>query len=933
MNLRFSLSRSLKTRVTLFTLAIFIVSLWALSFYASRMLQEDMQRVLGQQQFLTASRVAAEINEELEERIAALGLIAKEIDAHLIGNPAALQARVEQRPILSIMFNGGTWVSGQDGIVIASSLPVLIGTNFADREYLMTVLKDGKSAISKPITGKVLKDAILVMAVPIRDAAGKVIGALAGVTNLSKTNFLDRTATSQYGKGGGFLLNAPQYRLIVTATDKTRIMQPLPPPGVNKMLDRYIQGYEGHGVSVNSRGVEELSAAKGIPVAGWFMGVIIPTAEAFAPVYDMQQRMLWATILLTLLAGGLTWWMLRMQFAPMLNTARTLARMATTNQPARALLVTHPDEIGDMVDGFNHLLETLGNRETALAESEYRWKFAIEGAGDGLWDWNVPQSTVFFSSRWKEMLGFRQDEIGTSLDEWSKRVHPDDLVRATADVQAHLDGLSPIYASEHRVSCKDGSWKWILDRGLVVSRDAAGRALRVIGTHTDISERKRIAEKIDTLMREQMAILQNDLFGIVTVRNRRIIWANPAFETMLGYGPGELAGKPVSENYPSEQAFLDFGTAAYKVLAEGKLFRSQREYRRKDGTCVWVDVSGSLISPGDGVSLWAFTDISKTKMIAEQIAQSEATLRDLFDAALDAVISMDAQGRITGWNRQAESMFGWSNHEVMGLALHDTIVPPKHRAAHELGLGRFLATGQSEMLGRRVEFTALRRSGEEFPVELSILPFKQNGVHRFTAFVADISARKLTEELVRQLAYYDPLTGLANRMLLKDRLIKSMMASDRSRHYGALMFIDLDNFKPVNDLYGHDAGDWVLREAAKRLKSCVRQIDTVSRIGGDEFVVLLDDLTDEQVQSQLQAELLAEKVRGCLADVYILDVKDDETHSKQGIEQHCSASIGVVLFLGFAQGEEAILKSADLAMYQAKERGRNRVCFYEAPQS
>jgi PAS domain S-box-containing protein len=132
--------------------------------------------------------------------------------------------------------------------------------------------------------------------------------------------------------------------------------------------------------------------------------------------------------------------------------------------------------------------------EEALQASEERWRFAIEGAGDGLWDWDVPQSKVFFSRRWSEMLGFAQDEIGSGLDEWSKRVHPDDLTQTMADVQAHLDGTTPLYVNEHRVRCKDGSYKWILDRGLVVERDAASKPLRVIGTHSDVTERKQTVE-------------------------------------------------------------------------------------------------------------------------------------------------------------------------------------------------------------------------------------------------------------------------------------------------------------------------------------------------------------------------------------------------------------------------------------------------------
>jgi PAS domain S-box-containing protein len=146
--------------------------------------------------------------------------------------------------------------------------------------------------------------------------------------------------------------------------------------------------------------------------------------------------------------------------------------------------------------------------EESLRESELRWRFAVEGSGDGLWDWDVPTGKVFFSTRWKEMLGFSDAEIGNGLDEWSKRVHPDDLARTMATVQAHLEGTTPLYACEHRVACKDGSWKWILDRGLVITRDTDGKPLRAIGTHTDISARKLAETQLHTLLEEKTALLK-----------------------------------------------------------------------------------------------------------------------------------------------------------------------------------------------------------------------------------------------------------------------------------------------------------------------------------------------------------------------------------------------------------------------------------------
>ena len=807
-NTRIAPWRSLKNRVTLLTLGIFVFGIWALSFYASRMLQEDMQRVLGQQQFQTVSLVAAQVNDELTERLQALERIAQEMGGLLVTNPAALQTHLEQRPLLQNLFNGGVFATDADGTAIAD-VPLStgrIGTNYLDRESVSGPLKTGKTVIGRPGLGKKLGAPIFSIVAPIRDAAGSVVGTLVGTINLGKPNFLDTIAQGHYGESGGYLLIAPQHQLFVTASDKTRIMQPLPAPGINSMHDRYMQGYEGYGIAVNAKGAEELNAAKAIPVAGWFLAVVMPTAEAFAPVAAMQQRMLWATALLTLLTGALTWWMLQRQLAPMLETARTLSFLTTRKLPTQPLPISRQDEIGAMVGSFNHLLETLGKREITLAESElrfrhffeknssvmllidpasgeiieanpaashyygydrsqligmnignintaspervagerqkalreernyflfshrlasgevrdvevystpietggrsllfsivhdvnekhlaqhalveseFRWKFAIEGAGDGLWDWNVPHSTVFFSTRWKTMLGFTEDEIGNNLDEWSKRVHPDDLERVMADVQAHLDGATPNYLNEHRVGCKDGSWKWISDRGLVVSRDAQGKPLRVIGTHTDITER----------------------------------------------------------------------------------------------------------------------------------------------------------------------------HEAE-------------------------------------------------------------------------AARNALQEQIRQMAFFDPLTQLPNRRLLDDRLNQALAASKRSGLYGALMFLDLDNFKPLNDAHGHAAGDLLLAEVARRLTAFVRETDTVARLGGDEFVVLLNELDVDKATSTEQARAVAEKIRVALAEPYRLTVTQPGDPVTT-VEHHCSASIGVVLFVNHLSSQVDLMKWADAAMYQAKDAGRNVVRFYE----
>ena len=174
---------------------------------------------------------------------------------------------------------------------------------------------------------------------------------------------------------------------------------------------------------------------------------------------------------------------------------------------------------------------------------------------------------------------------------------------------------------------------------------------------------------------------------------------------------------------------------------------------------------------------------------------------------------------------------------------------------------------------------------------------------------------------IQHLAFYDVLTQLPNRRLLNDRLTQALVLSKRSERYGAVMFLDLDNFKPLNDLYGHNVGDLLLVEVAIRIKKCLREVDTVARFGGDEFVVLLSELSVDKNESFFYAQLIAEKIRTTLENIYILNNKDEI------VEHHCTASIGATLFYNHAEEKETILKLADKAMYDAKEAGRNQVKF------
>ena len=199
----------------------------------------------------------------------------------------------------------------------------------------------------------------------------------------------------------------------------------------------------------------------------------------------------------------------------------------------------------------------------------------------------------------------------------------------------------------------------------------------------------------------------------------------------------------------------------------------------------------------------------------------------------------------------------------------------------------------------------------------------------WSGFMLDITQRKNMEERVRQLAFYDTLTNLANRRLLNDRLIQAMSASHRSGAYGAVLVLDLDNFKPINDTQGHLVGDALLVEAAARLKSSVRSMDTVGRFGGDEFVVMVCELSTDEVDSKMQAGAVAEKIRVNLAKPYVLTVQHAGQSDVQ-IEHHCTASIGAAMFRGKSVCQDTLFERADAAMYLAKEAGRDQIRFCDA---
>ncbi len=783
---------SLRTRATAFTLAVFVLGIWALSSYATRLLYADMERVLGEQQFQTVTQMANQVNVELKERQDWLNQIAGKIDSQMMSNPAALQAYLEQRMVLLQMFNGGVWVAGLDGVAIGDVPQSAqgLGVNYMSVDFIAGVLKDGKSVISKPVIGKKRLSPVVAMAVAIRDEQGRVIGVMSGVTDLGKPNFLDKIAQNHYGQTGGYLLIAPQHQVIVTASDKTRIMQPVPAPGVNTMNDRYMQGFEGFGVAVSSRGVEELSAAKGIPVSGWFLVAAMPTTEAFAPVYAMQQRMLQATLLLTLLTGAMIWWILKRQLTPLMATADAMVALADSNQMAQPLTAGRPDEIGHLVKGFNRVLALWKEREAAMQDSQQNLATTLNSIGDAVIATNAAGVITGMNPTAESLTAWSlADAQGRPLTEVFRVVHALTRIPVASPVQLVMEQGGVIGLANHTVLLSRDGREYPIDNSAAPIRNAAGGITGVVLVFSDVTERYRLEDE----MRIAATAFESQQGMTITNAQRVILRVNKAFTAITGYSAEEAVGQNP------------------RILSSG----------RQD-SAYYAAMNQALESEG----VWA--------------------------------------GEI--WNR--------------------------------------------------------RKSGEVYPEWINISAVKDGSgmTTHYVAIFSDITERLQAQAQIDTLAFYDPLTHLPNRRLLMNRLEQALHASTRHARKNALLFVDLDNFKTLNDTLGHHQGDLLLEQVAQRLKTCTRDGDTLARLGSDEFVVMLEDLSEDALEAATQAETVGNNILKAFLTDFALD---QLTH-------HSTPSIGVTLFGGETlEGSEQPLKRAELAMFQAKVAGRNTLRFFD----
>ena len=298
-----------------------------------------------------------------------------------------------------------------------------------------------------------------------------------------------------------------------------------------------------------------------------------------------------------------------------------------------------------------------------------------------------------------------------------------------------------------------------------------------------------------------------------------------------------------------------------------------------------------------------------------------SSFKAIVDYSDDAIFSETLDGTIQSWNNGAENLLGYMAKEMIGHSMQ-ILIPPDYINEEAAVLANI---AQDEEVGN-LETIYQHKDGRLINVSVTISPIYDAAgqVAAASKIARDISERKLAEAEIAKLAFYDALTQLPNRRLFYDRFKLAMAASKRSQKFGALLLLDLDNFKTLNDKQGHAAGDLLLCEATRRVKNCIREVDTVARFGGDEFLILLSDLNEDEAEATVHAEKVAEKIRSALFKPYLLSVTQADGQNVS-IEHQSTGSIGVALFTSNDMTVEDVLRNADIAMYQAKKNGGDQI--------
>ena len=563
------------------------------------------------------------------------------------------------------------------------------------------------------------------------------------------------------------------------------------------------------------------------------------------------------------------------------------------------------------------ILRDLTDRRRAqesLAKSEALLAQAQQVAGVGSWEWNVDDDVVSWSDELYRIYGLEPQAFAASFDAFAERVHPEDREHVLATIQQSMKTFEPC-RFDHRILRPDGEVRYLHCRAECVTADD-GRLQRMFGIGQDVTDRERRERALHDTEALFRGAFERAPIGMALTRPdggwERV---NDALCNMLGYTREELTSIGFRDiTHPGDVA-TDLEALRAMLAGERDTHRSQKRYIHADGHAVWVALSVALVRDDAGAPLYFVSqmeDVTERLEIESALRDAEERFRKVFEESPVGIVLTREDFRIVQANTAFRRLTGYSEEELVGQTLADLTHPDD--LALGLGLADALFTGSIPSF--QVEKRYLTKDGDVIWAALTAAVVRdESGMPLYgIGIVENVSERKRFEGQLQYFADHDPLTGLFNRRRFEEELDRQATYAARYRPGGAVLLMDLDNFKYVNDTLGHRVGDELIKGVADVMRGRLRASDVLARLGGDEFAVVLAEVGREEARET--AEALRTAVAG-----YALQV--------DGRSVRATASVGVTLMDERDRPADQLIVESDLAMYAAKHAGRNRVTFYE----
>lgn len=802
-----------------------------------------------------------------------------------------------------------------EGTIFANALPSR-NISIKHRKYFQDAIQTKAFSAGEYTIGQASRRAVLPFASPIIDSGGRIAGVIAVSLDLEKYGRIFGSI-KQFSKGSTLNLLDRNHMRLYRHPDHEKHAGKVELPEIVKLLSTGPQ--EGVFKTVGDDGVNRLFAYKRFYLKEgsspyFYMRVGIPEAQVLAQTKKTFVRNIGLLITALIAAIFITWLLGHALIIKRLNRLIDASRQLHRGDlSARTGISDKGGELGQLARSFDEMAEALESKELerrqsqqALLESEIKFKSFAEQAIVGTY---LLQDGVFkyVNPRFAQMFGYTVEECLNDMP-FENLVFTEDLPKVKEQIRRRLSGETEFIHYTFRGIKKNGQ---IFDVEIYGSTSIHNRRISAAGTLLDITERRMIEDSLRNL---SLATEASPAAVIITDPQGNITYVNPKFLEVTGYRYAEVIGQNPRILKSGEMSAENY-QKLWKTITSGKTWKGEFHNKKKNGDLYWEFASISPMTDEKGNIthyICVKEDITERKEKEEALLESEERFKQLAEVFPETIFEADEAGHVTYSNKHAIEQFGYTEEDLAaGITIFDMVAPDDRDKVWM----RITQKVQGVEKGY-LDYKALRKDGSTFYAMGSSVPIivkgKPAGVR---GFVLDITQRKEAEEKIKYLATHDALTGLPSLRLARDRLAMAISQARRDKTAVAVMFADLDGFKSVNDNFGHDAGDYVLKQVAERLISCVRATDTIARVGGDEFLIIATG-----IHAPDNAKQIAEKI------IHLVSQPITFNGNQTGV----GISIGIALYSDDGEDMEQLIKAADDAMYRIKNAGKNGFCFASA---